>query len=160
MCNTSKLRHPRIYIYIYTHIHIQYIVHDNQARQRYTPRTAFSFFKQKTALGGIRTHDTPHSRRALYQLSYQGNCAYMVERQLWKCRFESHPRRLPRKVSVFHSVALLFVSHTRMYMHVHLHDTCTMHMYCTCIYMHGGVIPQVLLYNHTPNERLSQEMHM
>ena len=26
-------------------------IHDNQARQRYTPRTAFSFFKEKTALG-------------------------------------------------------------------------------------------------------------
>ena len=32
-------------------------LHDNQARQRYTPQTAFSFFKEKTALGGIRTHD-------------------------------------------------------------------------------------------------------
>ena len=27
----------------------------------------------RTALGGIRTHDTLQSRRALYQLSYQGN---------------------------------------------------------------------------------------
>ena len=42
----------------------------NKARQRYTPRTAFSFFKEKTDLSGIRTHDTPRSRRALYQLSY------------------------------------------------------------------------------------------
>ena len=50
-----------------------YIYMINKARQRYTPRTAFSFFKEKTALGGIRTHDTPRSRRALYQLSYQGN---------------------------------------------------------------------------------------
>ena len=35
------------------------IIHD---RQIYTPRTAFSVFKEKTALGGIRTHDTLHSR--------------------------------------------------------------------------------------------------
>ena len=32
-------------------------------------------FKEKTALSGIQTHDTPRSRRALYQLSYQGNSA-------------------------------------------------------------------------------------
>ena len=69
---------------IYMHVHVRegveitcslcschsYIVHDNQARQRHTLRTAFSFFKEKTALGGIRTHDTPRSRRALFQLSY------------------------------------------------------------------------------------------
>ena len=69
---------------IYMHVHVgegveitcslcschSYIVHDNQARQRHTPRTAFSFFKEKAALGGIRTHDTLRSRRALFQLSY------------------------------------------------------------------------------------------
>ena len=31
--------------------------------------------KERAGLGGIRTHDTPHARRALYQLSYQGNSA-------------------------------------------------------------------------------------
>ena len=30
---------------------------------------------RRAALGGIRTHDTLQSRRALYQLSYQGNSA-------------------------------------------------------------------------------------
>ena len=33
------------------------------------------FFPRKNALGGIRTQDTLQSRRALYQLSYQGNSA-------------------------------------------------------------------------------------
>ena len=43
----------------------------------YTPRTAFSLFKEKTALDWIRTHDTPRSRRALYQLSYQ--CVFLFK---------------------------------------------------------------------------------
>ena len=33
------------------------------------------FFFSRDALGGIQTHDTPASMRALYQLSYQGNPA-------------------------------------------------------------------------------------
>ena len=53
-------------------------IHDKQA-QRYTPRTNFSFFKEKTALGFEST--TPRSRRVLYQLSYQGGsvgtCIYI-----------------------------------------------------------------------------------
>ena len=47
-------------------------VHYKQAKAKmYT----FFFFKEKTALGGIRTHDTPQSRQALYQLSYQSSSA-------------------------------------------------------------------------------------
>ena len=56
-------------IVVYVHVvHMNYmcayIAHTINAicnvphKQRYTPRTAFSFFKEKTALGGIRTHDT------------------------------------------------------------------------------------------------------
>ena len=55
---------------VHVHVHVCIVVimcalvqiHDNQARQRYTPRTAFSFIKEETVLGGIRTHDTPRSR--------------------------------------------------------------------------------------------------
>ena len=64
--------YTEVYILVYTSNTLYMI---NKARQIYTPSTAFSFFKEKTALGGIRTHDTPRSRRALYQLSYQGNSA-------------------------------------------------------------------------------------
>ena len=39
------------------------------------PRHSCSLFSRGAALGGIRTHDTLQSRRALYQLSYQGNSA-------------------------------------------------------------------------------------
>ena len=31
--------------------------------------------RRRASLGGIRTHDTLQFRRALYQLSYQGNSA-------------------------------------------------------------------------------------
>ena len=54
------------YIYIHAHTYTMYVhmymyivalapvscINDKKARQRYTPRTAFSFF-EKTALGGI-----------------------------------------------------------------------------------------------------------
>ena len=40
-----------------------------------TLRTPFSLFKEKPALGGIRTHNTPHSRQVFYQLRYQGSSA-------------------------------------------------------------------------------------
>ena len=46
-----------------------------QAKAKIYTQDSFLFFKEETALGGIRTHDTPRSRRALYQLSYQGNSA-------------------------------------------------------------------------------------
>ena len=43
----------------------------------YAKASSFSFSNEKvrTALVGIRTHDTLQSRRALYQLSYQSNSA-------------------------------------------------------------------------------------
>ena len=46
--------------------------------------TQDSFLFLKTALGGIRTHDTLCSRRALYQLSYQGSSAGWVQIQVYK----------------------------------------------------------------------------
>ena len=49
-------------------------IHDKKSRQRYIHPGQLSI--EKTALGGIRTHDTPRSRRALYQLSYQSTCIY------------------------------------------------------------------------------------
>ena len=39
-------------------------VHTNKSKASIYTLGAFSFFKEKTALGGIRTHDTPRSRRA------------------------------------------------------------------------------------------------
>ena len=47
------------------------------SKQRYTPRTAFSFSKEKNCLGW---DSTQHSRRALYQLSYQGSMhSHLIE---------------------------------------------------------------------------------
>ena len=50
---------------------------ERQGKQvNYTQDSSFFSKKRRTAaLGGIRTHDTLQSRRALYQLSYQGNSA-------------------------------------------------------------------------------------
>ena len=60
----------------YGHITCHAHVHDKSKQGKYIhPEQLSLFFKEKTALGGIRTHDTPRSRRALYQLSYQGSSA-------------------------------------------------------------------------------------
>ena len=45
-----------------------------KANKSTTPRTALSC----ALVGGIRTNDTLQSRRAVYQLSYQGNSAVTV----------------------------------------------------------------------------------
>ena len=56
-------------------MHVIVHVHDRQSKAKIYTQDSFLFFKEKTALGGIRTHDVPRSRQALYQLSYQGNSA-------------------------------------------------------------------------------------
>ena len=48
---------------------------ERQGKQvNYTQDSSFQK-RRRVTLGGIRTHDTLQSRRALYQLSYQGNSA-------------------------------------------------------------------------------------
>ena len=52
-------------------IHVHGVwVHDKQSKANIYTQDSFLFFQEKTAPGGIRTHDTPQSRRALYQLRY------------------------------------------------------------------------------------------
>ena len=47
----------------------------DNATQHNTTRPRQLFFKEKTASGGIRTHDRPLARRSSYQLSYRGSSA-------------------------------------------------------------------------------------
>ena len=42
------------------HIHVH--VRDKQAKAKIYTQDSFLFFKEKTALGGIQTHDTPCSK--------------------------------------------------------------------------------------------------
>ena len=59
------------------HVNINEVTRQRQIKQLNCTQDN-SFFPEKgkrAALGGIRTHDTLLSGRALYQLSYQGNSA-------------------------------------------------------------------------------------
>ena len=47
--------------------------HNRKTKQHNTTRPRQLFFKEKTASGGIRTHDRPLARRSSYQLSYRGS---------------------------------------------------------------------------------------
>ena len=47
--------------------------HNRKTQQHNTTRPRQLFFKEKTASGGIRTHDRPLARRSSYQLSYRGS---------------------------------------------------------------------------------------
>ena len=52
----SQIKPPKRDIKLHVH------VHDKQTKAKIHPGQFSLFFKEKTALGGIRTHDTPHSR--------------------------------------------------------------------------------------------------
>ena len=60
-----------------------------KANKSTTPRTALSFQgKKRAVLGGIRTHDTLQSRRALHQLSY--HTMYKLQQEAVKLYYQTH----------------------------------------------------------------------